>query len=363
VVFECARFLAGREHQVTVYAAEWEECAASGITYHRIALPGAPSFMKPMLFHNACRTAVQSAGYQALGTHGCECPLDGVYWTHSVHRAWLEASKQFRSPLSASRIKQRLNPLHTVLLNLEARHLRSRRYKKVIALSSTVKADLMRWYGVPEADIRILPNGYSPEEFSAARSAALRDEMRARLGYAQDDRVIIFVANELQRKGFWPLVQAISALQDRRVQLLVVGRVSPTEHCDAIQKLGLAGQVKFAGPSSDIASFYAAADVFALPTQYEAWGLVIVEALACGLPVLTSRLAGAAVAVREGETGELIDRPLDSQEIASKLSLILDRTFKEDALTPEEIEASVAGYSWASVLERYETVLSDCFGQ
>jgi len=363
VVFECARFLASRKHQVSVFANEWEALPNSGIEYHSVPVRESPALMKPLRYYSACRNAICSAGIQALGAHGCECPLDGVYWTHSVHRAWLEASKQFRSPFSAARIKQRLNPLHSVLLHLEARHLRDRRYKKVIALSSTVKADLMRWYDVPESDIQILPNGYSPEDFSAERRTSLRGEMRAKLGFGHEDRVVIFVANELQRKGFRPLVQAIASLQDRRLRLLVVGKVSPTDHCDEIEKLGLAPQVKFAGPSSDIAAYYAAADIFALPTQYEAWGLVIVEALACGLPVLTSRLAGAAVAVREGETGELIDRPLDASEIASKLDLILDRTFAAEATTPEEIEASVAAYSWSTVLERYEAILSDCFGQ
>jgi len=114
--------------------------------------------------------------------------------------------------------------------------------------------------------------------------------------------------------------------------------------------------VQFTGPSSEVADYYAAADVFALPTQYEAWGLVIVEAMASGLRVLTSRLAGAAVAVDEGRTGQLLDDPADVPEIATKLQMLLNA----DGPSPEEISASVAKYEWAQVLRGYESILAEC---
>ncbi|MBE7159412.1 MAG: glycosyltransferase family 4 protein, partial [Rhodospirillales bacterium] len=120
---------------------------------------------------------------------------------------------------------------------------------------------------------------------------------------------------------------------------------------------GIGDQVHFPGASAHVAQFYAAADLFVLPTQYEAWGLVVVEALACGLPVLTSRLAGAAVAVEEGLTGELLDEPRDEAEIAAKLATLLDRRHR---FNDEEISRSVNRYEWSEVLTRYEEVLYNC---
>ena len=174
--------------------------------------------------------------------------------------------------------------------------------------------------------------------------------MRAELGYDVDAQVVIFVANELERKGFGPLLRAIRRLQDPNVYLLAVGRLNPQAYAEEIEQLGLTSRVRFTGPSSDVASYYAAADVFALPTQYEAWGLVIVEALACGLPVLTSRLAGAAAVVQEGMTGLLLDNPNDPAEIAAKLRPLLDGLPASAA----QIEASVSDYSWPNILRRYE---------
>jgi UDP-glucose:(heptosyl)LPS alpha-1,3-glucosyltransferase len=112
--------------------------------------------------------------------------------------------------------------------------------------------------------------------------------------------------------------------------------------------------VKCIGASSDVARYFAAADFFTLPTYYEAWGLVIVEALATGIPVLTSRLAGAAVAVQENRTGLLVDDPHDEAEIAAKIDALL----RMRLASPDEISQSVQAYRWETVLTRYEQILA-----
>ena len=135
--------------------------------------------------------------------------------------------------------------------------------------------------------------------------------------------------------------------------LAVVGRVSVDAYRAEIRRLGLEGHFQFVGAQSDLAPYYAAADVLALPTQYEAWGLVIVEALACGTPILTSRLAGASVAVREGVTGELLEDPCNVSEIAAKL----DHLARNHSIPRQDVAASVQIYQWSSVLVHYERLL------
>jgi len=107
------------------------------------------------------------------------------------------------------------------------------------------------------------------------------------------------------------------------------------------------------GPTHDVAQLYAAADAFVLPTRYEPWGLVIVEALGTGVPAVTTRLAGAAVAVREGETGRLLDDPEDPAELAAAI----EWTLSGAALDPERVAASVGDYTWASTAECYAAIL------
>ena len=168
------------------------------------------------------------------------------------------------------------------------------------------------------------------------------------------ERVVVFVANELERKGFVPLLRAVAQIGDAGLRVLAVGRLNPREAAPTIERLGLSGRVQFTGPTSEVADFYAAADVFALPTKYEAWGLVVLEAMACGLPVLTSRLAGVSLTVQEGVNGALLDDPSDVDEITRSLRALLDGAHADRA----SISASVAGYRWSALLPDYETVLA-----
>lgn len=357
VVLESANFLQGQGHDVHLYTADWDRDALdSRVHVHPILLPAYGSLPRLLSYARQSPRALaeQQPPADVHAAFGVQSPPGGVMWVPSVHQAWLEVSRRQRD--WRGRLKQKANLNHPVLLAMERQYFAERRYRKLIALTDQVKSDLMRLYGVPSEDIAVLPNGYSPTEFTAARTAGQRASMRGKLGYAEDDKVVIFVANELERKGFGPLLRAVAQSKDPRLRLLAVGRLDSQRYASEISRLGMADRVQFTGPSNDVALYYAAADLFALPTQYEAWGLVIVEALACGLPVVTSRLAGAAITVQEGETGNLLDDPNDPAEIAAKMQPLLD----EPRVSAETIEQSVRHYSWPNILSRYERHLTEC---
>ena len=182
IVFECARYLAGSRHQVDVFASEWEADPTQSIRYHSVPVPRQPFFLRPRFYFNACTERLKGEQYDVLNTHGCVCPVGGVHWVQSLHRAWLEQSRHSRKAFSSIQIKQRLNPLHPVLLQLEARHFREHRYRKVIATTPQVRSDLQRFYNVPASDVVIIPNGFSPEEFNPARRRLQREAEREKLG-------------------------------------------------------------------------------------------------------------------------------------------------------------------------------------
>ena len=355
VMLESANFLADAGHDVHVFATDWEPGTLSpAVTRHDVAVGRWPWITRLVAFNRAVTRQIRRLAppADAVGGFGVMCPAGGVLWVCSVQRAWLHTSQHQRDLVG--RWKQRVNPFHPLILLMERHHYRGRRYRKLIALTDDVKRQLVRWYDVPPADVVVIPNGFAPKEFNPARAAADRDPVRARLGYGLADRVVVFVANELERKGFGPLLRAVAALDDPAVRLLAVGRLNPHAYAAEADRLGLGGRVTYVGSTSDVAPYYAAADVFALPTQHEAWGLVIVEALACGLPVVTSRLAGAAVCVREGLAGQLLDDPNDVAEIAARLRRVL----QGDHGTRAAIAESVADYAWSRLLPRYESLLA-----
>ena len=355
VMVECANFLVAQGHHVSVIAADFDTAVlAPGIEKITVNANSRVPLLRLRRFAGKSPAALKqlNAAPDVHAAFGVICPPGGVVWVQSVHKAWIEISRRERN--FKGRLKQRLNPIHPYLLAREKWYFQGRRYARLIALTQQVKTDLMRFYNVPAKDIDILPNGYNPSEFNVARRITERQKVRAELGYTDSDRVIIFVANELERKGFVPLMRAIAALGDNSIRLLVAGRVTPGGYAAEIRQLGIADHVKFIGPSSDVGRYYAAADLFTLPTTYEAWGLVIVEAMAGGLRVLTSRLAGAAITVQEGITGELLDNPRDVNEIKMKLHKLLNAPPGD----PAAIAATVEQYQWPKILAKYGAMLA-----
>lgn len=359
LLLETANHLASRRHEVHVYATDFDTAALSAAAVkHYVRSAAGPALLKLASYtkHSALELARLRPEADVHGAFGVISPLGGVVNVQSVHAAWIKASQRLRN--LTGRLRQRCNPIHPFILAREQKYFAQRNYRKLIAPTEQVKSDLMHFYAVPGDDVLIVPNGFSSESFSFERSQALREDTRNKFGYRKDDIVVLFVANELERKGFRQLIHAIAALNKPNLHFLaVVGRTSTDAYGSEIRHLGISRKVQITGAKRDLAPYYAAADIFALPTQYEAWGLVIVEALASGTPVLTSRLAGASVAIKEGKTGELLDDPTNESEIAAKLEHLYKTT---PYLNRQAIGSSVLQYTWDNVLCAYEQILKDC---
>lgn len=355
VVFECARYLAARRHQVTVFATEWEAGGPPSIGYRRVPVRRHPWFLRGRSYQAACREQLHLGDHDVLNTHGCVCPEGGVHWVHSLHKAWLERSRRLRPALSSAGVKQRLNPVHRSLLAMEERHFRDRNYRQLIALTPRVRDDLTRLYGVAAADVVVIPNGFSPAEFNPSRRARDREAMRQRLGLEPGQVALLFVANELERKGYTTILSALRHLRRPGLRLLVAGRVSAKRVREQATAFGVADQVLALGPSGDVGALHAASDLFVLPTQYEAFCLSILEALGSGLPVVTSNVPGAVDAIRPGVNGAVVGDPRSGEELATTLEpLLVDEAREALSLAAP---GTVDAYRWPVVLERYERVL------
>ena len=336
IVWECARHF-GARHDVSVLADYWEDCGEPSVTYRKVS---PARRLRELSFMRRAGRAARDGAYDRVVSFGSNCPAGDVIWVNSLHRAWLE-----RRGFSL----RSLHPRHRLLLALEAHHFRARRYSRVLAVSERVADDLGRLYGVPRADIDIVPNGFDPGEFSVERRRSRRAEARAELGFAEDDVVCLMVANELARKGFGVLVEAMRLVDDPRLRILLVGRAKP-------EAASLGDRVTYAGPSADVGRSHAAGDLFVLPTRYEAACLAIVEALASGLPVVTTDVPGAGDLIAPRENGLLQRDPLDPAELAGLLRVALDD--EQRAAWSDAAPESVAHLAWPLVLDRAEGLLT-----
>lgn len=316
-----------------------------------------PRSLRPLAFRRAASQVLRELEPATTMSLGVNCPPGDVYWVNSVHRAWLEDGgdlivRGVKVPAGLRRALLR----HQVLLRLEHDYFVNHRPRAIVCTSERDMAHLQRLYGVPADLIQLIPHGYDGAVFSPAHRAAMREQMRSEINAAPDDIVVLMIANEWHRKGLGTLLESVAALRDARIRIDLVGAKSPDDYRPLAQRLGLADRLHWHGASRDVARFHAAADVFALPTTYEPFGLVIIEAMGSGLPVITSRLAGAASAIDDGRDGLLLDDPRDAEALTAQLRRLLDATQREQLGTAAAV-AAANGYEWSQVLARVDAVL------
>ena len=218
------------------------------------------------------------------------------------------------------RWEQRLRPSYWRWL-LEYREFERRQYARsrgaIIAVSRMVERDLRELHGVAADRIRRIPNGVDTARFSPSVCAEYRQEMRTRLKLEPRHTLYLFAAHNPRLKGFRPLLEAFAQLRSGHpeARLAMIGKTADPEQRRAAARLGVADFVLFEGFVDNVLPYYAAADAFVLPTYYDACSLTVLEALACGLPAITTTHNGAAELMTRKE-GFVLDDPQDSHALA-----------------------------------------------
>ena len=239
------------------------------------------------------------------------------------------------------------NPIHVFIYLRDRIRYRGSTHRAVVALSEADAADLRATYGRVRPRIVVIPNGVDLDRFHPPTP----DERRAArelLNLGEEERVAMFLGHEFDRKG---LVYAIEGLRyTPSVLLLVVGGrddIIAAAKAEA-EAHGVGPRVLFVGPRGDPRTFLAASDIFVLPSAYEANALVVLEALASGLPVVTTRVGFAPEIIVDGQNGFLVER--DGRAVGERLALLEGEDLPEWS---RRARASVEPYSWRAVARRY----------
>lgn len=200
-----------------------------------------------------------------------------------------------------------------------------------IALSRMVARDFERFHGVRREQLRLVYNGVDVERFSPEHRWKYRQVVRDELGVGDDDVLLLIVAHNFRLKGVPTLLAAAGRLmaEGRRVKLAVVGGKRHHAMTRLAERLGAAAGTTFVGPVDDAAPYYAAADAYVQPTYYDPCSLVVLEALASGLPVVTSRYNGAGELIAEGVEGSIVEDPGDVGELVDSLRPLLDSDVRD----------------------------------
>jgi UDP-glucose:(heptosyl)LPS alpha-1,3-glucosyltransferase len=349
LVYEAARHFAKR-HEVTVYASAFDDQGLDLVRKETVQMSAVPRSLRAAAFARAARKSLKRHRHDHVISFGVGDVDADVLWVSSVHRAWLE----HRDVSSYDRLRssplRRYLPHHQALLALERHYFTRPRDSLAIVVADRVAADIERLYGFPRDRTVTVHNGFDPEEFNSALGSRHRSEVRAELGISPKAIVLLLAANELARKGFPVLLEAVAMVNDPRHHVLLVGQARPTPYLRRITNLELSGRFHYAGPHADMGRIYAAADLLVLPTRYEAFCLVVVEALASGLPVITTDVPGAGDLVVDDVNGRLQRDPLSAHELAG---LLRDATHdRRDRLWATRTANTVEDHTWDNLLDR-----------
>jgi len=216
------------------------------------------------------------------------------------------------------RCLQRLNPRHRMILRIERSIYQSPRVRRIITQSRLDSRLISEYYGVPPEKIRQVYNGVDTRTFCPQ----VREEgpaVREELGIERDQPLLVFASMDFRRKGLDTVLAAVAQLKTPDVRLLVLGDGQRRRYAKIAAHLSVSRNVIFAGRKQAIQRYYGAGDLFVLPTLYEPFPNVNLEAMGCGTPVLTSATAGGADIIREGQNGYVIPDPRDARLMAERI--------------------------------------------
>ncbi|MFH1279790.1 MAG: glycosyltransferase family 4 protein [Candidatus Eisenbacteria bacterium] len=265
-----------------------------------------------------------------------------LFVAHSCHRAAIGAKHK------AGNRRWLLYPLHWFLLLREWAVFRGASTPYVVAISSWVRDELKRHYGVRDERIFTIPNGVDTDRFRPVTDKA---GLRRKLGLREDGLLVLFVSNIFGAKGLECAIRTLTrpSVPDH-CDLVVVGGDRAQPYRKLAVALGVSERVRFAGFVDSVEEYFAAADAFLLLSDYEAFGLVGLEALASGVPLISGGVGGIGEYLRDGENGLLVERNPDS--VARALGALARDPALRERLS-KNARKSAEPFGWNRVAARY----------
>ena len=323
----CTR-MAAEGYEVHVYAEHRDE-EDPRIHFHSVKTIPFPKSLRLLSFATRATKGIESGEYDITLGVGNTLKADILQPHGGVHWAWFWRSLRIynNAILWAIKFLGRVFSLKQWASGwIQDAPYKRKNFSKIIAISDMVKQDLIRWYQIPEERIAVVYNGVDIEHFHP-RNRQHREEIRRRHGIGRDDLVLLFVSNNFRMKGLGFLIKALADVRKGEhppFKLLVLGRDRQGSYLRLAREIGMSEEVVFAGSTNEPEKYYGASDFLIHPTFYDACSLTVLEALASGLPVITTHSNGASGIITQGQEGFVISDPRDAQALVEKITFFLN---------------------------------------
>jgi UDP-glucose:(heptosyl)LPS alpha-1,3-glucosyltransferase len=272
-------------------------------------------------FARAAKSALKGGTFDVVHSFARTVSQDLLRLGGGVHAEYLRRMEPSRSRLG--RWFSRLNPKERRILKLERESFKPESTRLIQAVSDRVREEVVRHYGVGPARIVVTRNSVDLKRFHPGLRER-RPEVLAELGLPHDAFVVLFVGSGFRRKGLNRAIEAVGLLpRDANAWLLAAGSGRSKRYARMAKKRQV--RAKFLGARSDVGALYAAADALVLPTLYDPFPNVCLEAMASGVPVIVTAVAGVSEIITPGTDSFVVPDPGDPHEMASRLSRLLDQ--------------------------------------
>lgn len=323
-----ARALCQKGIEVHLIGTVFEDVPSEAII-HRVYAPKGPAFRRITEFVSNTRSVVSSNDFDIVYSLTQYYPSNVFRVGGGVYKYWMN----LRFPGVLPRLfRYLINPVHLAHLYLESRMYCSENYKAIIANSFLCKGHVLSYYQVPEERIEVIHNGVDRSIFNLKVRELYRKSQRNVLGLSDADVAILFVSNNWKRKGIDMILQALHLSEKNagHFKLIILGKGKKQRFMKKAKEFAIDCQVSFLEHSREIERYYAAADIFVLPTQYDPFSNTCIEAMACGLPVITTAYNGASEVISHKKTGFILEKKGNVKTLTFYLTSLIDKELRED---------------------------------
>ena len=334
-----AQILTAAGHQVTIYADEVRS-RSGDLAVRQVPVLPLGRALRFLSFALRVARLARRDGAELILSFARSVNADIVRSGGSAHSSYIRAARRWQSATASAAM--RLSLYHRAQIALERTSFKSPYFQCGIAVSELVRQDLLKTFALAPSKVFTLYNGVDLKRFTPNHDKSLAGRIRREFGIPEDWRAVAFIGHGFARKGLRFLLDAWPQVNSRTC-LVVAGtdRAAAAYRRHAMQ-LGIGDRVIFIGARSDVEHLFAAVDALALPSLFEPFGNVVMEAMAAGLPALCSKLTGAAELIPRELSELVIDDPTDVGELARRVNLLL--RLGSDA--SKVVRATAEQYSW-----------------
>jgi len=346
------RLVLQTSYEFHVVANRWQ--TSPSVQFHKAPIISFPKFLTTPSFAHFANERTQFGNFSLIHSHERIFFAD-LFTMHGIpHRYWVR------------NIRRKTMSLFDRATDwVERKMVYEGRCKKFIAVSNLARDIFLQEYPIDPARVAVIHPGIDLADYEKIDRMDVRRNTRREFGIGNSDLVMVFVSMNFEIKGLDDILLSLARLkaQKKNFKFMVIGKGDIKKYQKMAQQAQIQSDVIFTGPMNKgkLIQIYLAADLYIMLSKFDTFGMVVLEAMAAGLPVIISSRVGAADLVRENENGFVIRDTSNANDTAAKLSMLFDEKLRRSMSV--RASQTAAENTWNSVVKKYLALYEDVLGK